>query len=83
MSFFSSLANYQQITGKLNLFSIIADYQCVSKNVNTFLNVFSKLLANYRQIKLSPYRYIPHISFRRIRIQCFNPSLRYCLLYQS
>ena len=31
MSIFFSLANYQQITGKLNLFTIITDYQSVSE----------------------------------------------------
>ena len=68
-----------QITSKLNLFAIITDYQYVS---NMMFRLWHAS-ANYRQIKLSPYRYILHISFRRIRIKCFNPSLRYCLLYQS
>ena len=31
MSIFSSLENYQQITGKLNLFTIITDYQRISE----------------------------------------------------
>ena len=39
MSFFSSLANYQQITGKLNLFKFIIDYQRVSEMQFRFLHV--------------------------------------------
>ncbi len=46
MSIFSSLANYQQITGKLNLFKIIIDYQRVSEIRFRFWHVS----ASYQQI---------------------------------
>jgi hypothetical protein len=46
MSIFFSLANYQQITGKLNLFTIITDYQRVRKLWFRFLFVS----ASYQQI---------------------------------
>jgi len=44
--YFSSLANYQQITGKLNLFTIITDYQCVSEMRFRFWHIS----ASYQQI---------------------------------
>lgn len=50
MSIFSSLANYQQVTSKLNLFTINIDYQYVSEILFRFWHVS----ASYRQVKSMP-----------------------------
>ena len=75
MSIFSSLANYQQITGKLNLFTIIADYQCVSEMQFRFWHVS----ASYQQItgKLNYAQKITGTGSRDL-----SPSYILFILYQ-